>query len=268
MLIGPDVSSYQGLPNWNAVAASGRSFAWTKATQGLDYINPTFGYNWAGIRNAGIVRGAYHFFDATVDATAQAKAFLSAIDSAGGLFPLDLLALDAEDPTSGTAPEKAPVLDFLRYVAGEVGFNPELYSGRWWLDPHGVEGDDELATYPLWLSGYSTNPPALPPGWKILSMWQDTDNARIPGIDGPVDESIFFGTLEQLNSLGMPAPDQPAQPAPPTVDDQVITIASVIGDMTYPDDAQWDALAPNQPVSRRIFQRQLVQHVKLLKGAA
>jgi hypothetical protein len=58
---GIDVASYQGYPNWTAVAAAGYQFAITKLTEGTNYVNPTFGHNWQGIKAAGMVRGVYHF---------------------------------------------------------------------------------------------------------------------------------------------------------------------------------------------------------------
>jgi Glycosyl hydrolases family 25 len=61
-LSGIDGSYYQGEVDWPSVVASGVSFAFIKATDGLDDIDPRSAQNWAGARAAGIVRGAYHFF--------------------------------------------------------------------------------------------------------------------------------------------------------------------------------------------------------------
>lgn len=203
MLQGPDVSSYQGYPDWAAVAASGRAFAWTKATEGLEYGNPYFTGNWQAIRAAGLVRGAYHFAQPDVSSPeAQAEFFLSRV---GDLVPGDLLALDLE-AGSGNLLDWA--LRFLRHAAARVFFKPMLYSGRWFLDPHGVEANPDLGEYGLWLSGYQADQPALPPGWTALAMWQFTDADSIPGIVGQVDESYFEGDLAQLAKYGKPAPVQ------------------------------------------------------------
>ena len=58
---GIDVSKYQGEIDWYAVADSGTSFAFIKATEGGDVADAKFAQNWAGARAAGIPRGAYHF---------------------------------------------------------------------------------------------------------------------------------------------------------------------------------------------------------------
>lgn len=258
-LQGPDVSSYQGQPDWAAVAASGRSFAWTKATEGLAYTNPDLSYNWPAIKTAGLVRGAYHFGQpAQGSPEDQADFFLGTL---GDIQATDLLALDLE---AGSGQLLDWALRFLYRVTSQAGFKPMLYSGRWFLDPHGVEANDELAQYGLWLSGYQSSPPALPPGWQTLAMWQFTDRDIIPGISGPCDESVFFGTLDQLHGYGKPGATP--QQAPVSVGSQIVTIDSVIGDNTYPDGSDMDALAPNQPVSHRVFIRQLVQYAKTLPG--
>ena len=62
---GLDVSGWQH-PNgatidWAPVRASGRSFAFVKATEGLSYTNPYFGVDWAGLQANGMLRGAYHY---------------------------------------------------------------------------------------------------------------------------------------------------------------------------------------------------------------
>ncbi len=265
MLLGPDVSSWQGANiDWQAVASSGRSFAWTKATQSTNYTNPALGHNWPGIRDAGLIRGAYHFGEpGNSDAGSQAGAFLAALSRFGGLQPGDLVALDLE---AGDGDLLEWAIEFLGRVKAESGVTPMLYSGSWFLIPHGLSADPRLSQYPLWLSSYTAAAPPIPLAWPCMALWQYTDRSVIPGIGGPVDESYFFGSTDQLRSLGMASPTQASTPAP-SVTDQVVTILSVIGDMTYPDGVNMDEQAPNQSVPRRIFQRQLVQHAKALLGA-
>src|SRR5689334_17252237 len=55
-LQGIDVSHWQGSINWNGVRSAGKRYAICKATEGLDYTDPTFATNYAGIRSAGLLR--------------------------------------------------------------------------------------------------------------------------------------------------------------------------------------------------------------------
>ena len=58
---GIDVSRHQGTIDWQAVARAGTRFAFIKATDGGDHLDPRFHENWRKAREAGIPRGAYHF---------------------------------------------------------------------------------------------------------------------------------------------------------------------------------------------------------------
>ncbi|TIQ02124.1 MAG: muramidase, partial [Mesorhizobium sp.] len=59
---GVDVSRWQGNVNWGKLRAQGANFAYIKATDGGDHLDPMFRKNWRNADAAGLKRGAYHFF--------------------------------------------------------------------------------------------------------------------------------------------------------------------------------------------------------------
>lgn len=63
---GHDVSSHQKNVNWSKAKSKGAEFAYVKATESHTYRNPYYGQQYHGARNAGLVRGAYHFAAAQV----------------------------------------------------------------------------------------------------------------------------------------------------------------------------------------------------------
>src|SRR5689334_20590156 len=69
---GVDVSDFQGAINWSSARGAGIRFAFVKATQGTYNTQSHFAGNWSGMKSAGVIRGAYHFFDPTQDGVAQA----------------------------------------------------------------------------------------------------------------------------------------------------------------------------------------------------
>ena len=80
---GIDVSHWQGAIDWTMVAASGKRFAYIKASESTDFVDPAFLQNRAGARAAGLYVGAYHFAQPSAtagDAVAEADHF---IDTAG-----------------------------------------------------------------------------------------------------------------------------------------------------------------------------------------
>ena len=64
---GIDVSHYQGTIDWARVAAAGKRFAFMKASDSTDYVDPTYVTNRAQAKLQGLKVGAYHF--ARPDAT-------------------------------------------------------------------------------------------------------------------------------------------------------------------------------------------------------
>lgn len=210
---GVDVASYQGQPDWGAVAASGIAFAFTKVSEDDDYQNPTFARNWSEIKRAGIIRGAYHFArpDSAVDAAQEADYFLSRLDSVGGLAEGDLLALDLE---AGSGDLGQWALGWLHHVESRVGFKPLVYTGSWFSGPHNLAAYPELGQYGLWLASYQGSMPAAPSPWTFPAIWQYTDKGSVPGIAGNVDLNMFCGSLERLPLYGKPA-GAVAEPPPP-----------------------------------------------------
>jgi len=59
---GIDAARFQNEINWHEVYRAGISFAYIKATEGGDLLDPTFKDNWRGAARAGVPRGAYHFY--------------------------------------------------------------------------------------------------------------------------------------------------------------------------------------------------------------
>ena len=50
---GIDVSNWQGDIDWDKVRAAGTQFAFIKATEGGDYLDPKFAQNWQAAKRAG-----------------------------------------------------------------------------------------------------------------------------------------------------------------------------------------------------------------------
>ena len=96
---GVDLASYQGnitAQELEALRAAGIEYAYVKATQGTDYINPFAAQQVKALRSAGIHVGLYHFLDITKSMGEEAQYFVAAAASLGGS---DLpLALDSEEP--------------------------------------------------------------------------------------------------------------------------------------------------------------------------
>ena len=172
---GIDVSRYQGVIDWKAVRAAGIRFAYIKATESTDYLDPTFNANWAGAKAAGIVRGAYHYFHSDEDAKRQASLFAQTVS----LEPTDLPpALDVEtDFGKLSVPQivKA-VFTCLTEVEQHMSRKPLVYTSATIWEPHLLSPSGAVPqwtkNYHLWVAHWGVNVPTKPKGWDQWLFWQ------------------------------------------------------------------------------------------------
>ena len=76
---GVDVSRYQGNIDWYQLKQHGVEFAFIKASEGKKLEDKKFKYNWEMAKDAGIARGAYHFYSPHIDWKIQARNFIKKI---------------------------------------------------------------------------------------------------------------------------------------------------------------------------------------------
>lgn len=179
-----DVSNHQGSIDWQAVEAGGISAAMIKATEGDDYLDPRFEENWTQAREAGVRRGAYHFFTLCSSGTDQARNFLKAAPPEdGALAPaVDLELIGSCDQRPSQAEVDAELEDFRRIVE-EAWERPLLvYARSSFTSQYPI---DELADNPLWVTNFFVRPSA--DGW---TMWQVHYFAKVDGIEGRVDLDV------------------------------------------------------------------------------
>lgn len=201
VVYGVDVSGYQGSSiNWGAVKAAGRVFGFAKATEGTGFIDSSFAHNWPGMRAAGVLRGAYHFFRPGIDGAAQADYFVNQIDAQGGLQPGDLPPVaDVEvSDNQSAATVIARLHAFLDRVQARTGRVPLIYTANFfWGD---YLGNPNFSGYPLWVANYGPSCPYLPNAWSEWKFWQYSDSASVSGIPGGVDGDVWNGTLAELQA--------------------------------------------------------------------
>lgn len=198
---GVDVSHWQGTVNWSQVRSDNVTFAFMKATEGTNYTDPSLAQNWAGARQVGIFRAAYHFARPSIGSgPAQARYFVAKaglFHGTGDLPPV----LDLE-VTGGLSPAalRTWVSSWLTTVEQLTGRTPILYfSPYFWIDHLG--NSTAFTRYPLWIAHYTTNGPLVPGGWSRWTFWQRTSSGHVSGISGSVDMNRFNGTSAQLAAL-------------------------------------------------------------------
>ena len=191
---GLDVSRHQGRIDWPIVFDADARFVWIKATEGGDYLDPSFRRNWYLSRAAGLRRGAYHFVTWCRKAEEQAAWFIANVPADPDALPP---VLDVEwNPASRTCPGKISretALSTMKVILAAMettyGRKPVIYAP---LDFFQDVVSGTLEDYPLWVRNIADAPAAgYGRGWTI---WQRKDDARVDGIRAPVDVNCFNGT--------------------------------------------------------------------------
>lgn len=197
---GIDVSSHSGTVDWQAIRRAGHTFAFVKASEGVDLPDPRFAANWEAAGAAGLVRGAYHFYVTEDDPAAQAQLFIDTVDlEPGDLAPV----VDIELIGHGTRPGLADRLRrFLEILEEHYEVRPIIYTSPNFWNAH---LDDTFGHHPLWVAEYGVDQPALPKGWDRWHLWQWQGDAEVEGVEKGADLSRVNQDLEDLHRLVVPA---------------------------------------------------------------
>ena len=219
--LGVDVSHHQAATgisqaNWNQLAAEGRSFAFIKATEGLNppgNVDFTWPTNVQRAQNAGILPGVYHFARPdnrpnVAGAIAEAGHFVATAGSAmepGHLRPVLDLEVKHVDQTSATLTDwTLAFVDEVVRLKGP-GAEPIIYlstSFASFLDPRvanldawirSINGQDPLTGQPSSTGRFST--------W---AFWQYQVGSA--GGLSPLDLNVQNSDVQPLSAFVIPEP--------------------------------------------------------------
>lgn len=196
---GIDVSRFQQRIVWEEVKAMQVKdvkiqFAFIKATEGIGNRDGHFFRNWKQSKQAGITRGAYHYFLATKDGREQAENFIRAVD----LEPGDLPPVVDIEQTYGVdiARLKAELSEWLAIVENYFKIKPIIYTN---VDFYKHCLGEEFDQYPLWAAHYfQRNEPHIKRDWLF---WQHSEEGRVNGILSSVDFNVFSGDSTEFHNL-------------------------------------------------------------------
>lgn len=230
MLIGLDVSHWQGRMNWAKAVTNGAKFGFYKmsdfgSTSKKPFSDGQFLNNWHGTRDQNLVNGAYHWLQPSIDPKVQADFYLS-------LFiknPTNFAILDFEDPKVTNWNDmlwRGQVwLEIVKDALPDIPIL--LYTSKGYISSFDQSKIGFLGKFYLWLAQYTAWPIAYFPSiWKNWTFWQYTAKGDAIAFGASEAKSIdvnrFDGTLDDLRYLAgestIPVPPPPVEPpTPPTV---------------------------------------------------
>ena len=185
---GYDVSYYQGDFDW---AANRVNFGAARISDGTGFIDPKFDANWAHMKQNGVLRSAYQFFEPGQSEVDQANLV---IEKVGRLGAGDLPVMLDIEVTGGQSPGtiRARAQHWLDLVEAGTGKRPFIYSYASFLQTNLGSG---FGAYPLWIAAYGPSCPSVPDGWSNWVMWQYSDG------EGKLDHDVFNGSEAQLQAF-------------------------------------------------------------------
>ncbi|WP_338550538.1 GH25 family lysozyme [Roseovarius phycicola] len=196
---GLDVARFQDAINWRRVKAAGISFAFIKATEGGDLLDPRFNENWRKAGRAGVPRGAYHFYYFCTPPEVQARWFIRNVPKRRGALPPVLdLEWNPFSPTCTKRPSGREVRRqarvFMDMLERHYGQRPIIYTTIEFYRDTGIGRLNEE----FWLRSTAKTLDKTYPGQR-WSFWQYTGTGRVPGVEGDVDINVFGGNRATWN---------------------------------------------------------------------
>lgn len=211
---------------------AGAKFVYIKVAE-RGYIDRDWEYNWKAAKDAGLLRGGYHFLRWDLSGLVQARLFSDVLlDDPGELPPV----ADYEAPRKGSRyPSNALLEQFLVEVENKLGRRPMIYTSPGFWNMHGRNKvtrtfEHKWIYYPLWIAHYFkkyepgvTKPQMIEP-WKSMgktwTFWQWTSNGdglAYGAESKSIDLNWFNGTLDELYALAntsQPSPTPTPTPSP------------------------------------------------------
>ena len=188
---GLDVSHHQIRINWKKVDKKYK-FIIMKATEGKDFLDSDFLYNWNNARLNGFTVGAYHFFSMFSSGVAQSDYYISMVpDLDKALPPVIDLEIPLKYPKNIVLNElkdmieklekhyKKKVIIYVTYHTYNAYIKGEFPENKLWI--RDIKFIPELAENDRWV------------------IWQVSNRGRVTGIPGFTDKNVLRnGTVEDL----------------------------------------------------------------------
>ena len=196
---GVDISRYQGDVDMAVLKEQGVQFIYIKATEGVGHTDERFAENWAHAREAGLARGAYHFFSLESPGDEQARHFVEIVGDldSGDLIPV----VDIE--YYGDKDINPPSLDhverelsaFISVIEETYGVTPILYASGDLYDRFLKDGFGHLSR---WVRRVYY--PASVENGDSWLIWQYSDRGVLEGYSGE-EQYIDLDVLHKDASL-------------------------------------------------------------------
>lgn len=197
---GIDVSAWQGQIDWKTVAAYGMDFAILRITEAGNVTDKYFERNYTECQKYNIPTGVYKYSYAMTIAEIQSEArkVVSVLNGRKLQYPI-WLDLEHHKQRVLGAESIHNLAEAFREIIVAAGYKFGIYCNEdWYMNVI----CSHLKKYDFWIARY----PANDDGWIQERLrpdfgvgWQYSSKAKIPGINGTVDRSVFYKDYKEVS---------------------------------------------------------------------
>lgn len=181
---GLDISHHQSKINWEKIDTNKYDFILMKATEGKNFLDRDYFYNFDKAQSLGLNVGVYHFFTMTSTGREQALFYISKVPKLDNLIPpiIDLevsIKYDKEEVLK----ELKTMIDILEnhYKKRVIIYVTSATYTKY------IKG--ELLDNPLWIRNIKWYPNIEEKDRWVF--WQYSNRGRIKAVNGFVDKNVF-----------------------------------------------------------------------------
>ena len=199
---GIDVSAWQGRIDWKTVADYGMDFAILRITESGNVIDKYFERNYTECQKYNIPTGVYKYSYAMTIAEIQSEArkVVSVLNGRKLQYPI-WLDLEHHKQRVLGAESIHNLAEAFREIIVAVGYKFGIYCNEdWYMNVI----CSHLRKYEFWIAHYPDNDN----GWLQERIrpsfgvgWQYSNKAKIPGINGTVDRSVFYKDYKEVSKV-------------------------------------------------------------------
>lgn len=199
---GIDVSALQGKIDWEKVADYGMGFAILRITEAGNIVDKYFEANLTGCNKHKIPVGVYKYSYAMTIAEIQSEArkVVSVLNGRKLQYPV-WLDLEYNNQRSLGAENIHKMAEAFEKIITAAGYKFGIYCNvDWYMNVI----CSYLKKYDFWIARY----PANDDGWLQERLrpdfgvgWQYSSKAKIPGINGTVDRSVFYKDYKEVSTV-------------------------------------------------------------------
>lgn len=199
---GIDVSAWQGQIDWKTVAAYRMDFAILRITEAGNVTDKYFERNYAECQKYNIPTGVYKYSYAMTIAEIQSEArkVVSVLNGRKLQHPV-WLDLEYNNQRSLGAENIHKMAEAFEKIITAAGYKFGIYCNvDWYMNVI----CSHLKKYDFWIARYPANDDGwiqerLRPGFGV--GWQYSSKAKIPGINGTVDRSVFYKDYKEVSTV-------------------------------------------------------------------